>query len=601
MSNIKEIFRVLGDVARALPVVMAKLPEADDAASIALVFEDTVARQPNNNMIVFEGRKITWGEFNELANTLAHALMDRGVKRGNCVAVIMENRIEMLASIIALQKIGAIAGMVNPGLVGAQLAHCINVTKSVKCLAGEEIFNSVEDVRADLEMADADILWVADKREGAVPEPMEDIMANLDSYSRANLEDTKTILAGDTGFYIFTSGTTGMPKAAKVGQRRLLAAGSSFSKAGVRAKPSDRIYLCLPLFHGTGFICGVNSAIFSGASMFLRRKFSASAFWPEVKEHNCTIFFYVGELCRYLVTQPPCPEEKNNPLDRVFGNGLRPDVWDEFKQRFGIDRVCEFYGSSEGNVSFINAFNKDKTIGYCPGTIILVEYDIENDVIVTDQNGKLIQVEPGKPGLLLAEIDDRYRFDGYTDSAASESKIVRNVLTEGDAWFNTGDLINQIDVGFSMGKPHYHFVDRIGDTFRWRSENVSTNEVGEILNANSQVEIANVYGVDVPATEGKAGMVSLSLTEGAVFDPVEFSTYVSANLPHFAHPVFVRIQPNLSTTGTFKLVKGELRKQAFHIDRIGDDEIYVLLPRTNEYKVLDAATYASIQDGSAGY
>mgnify|MGYP000872791701 FL=1 len=168
MSNIKEIFRVLGDVARALPVVMAKLPEADDAASIALVFEDTVARQPNNNMIVFEGRKITWGEFNELANTLAHALMDRGVKRGNCVAVIMENRIEMLASIIALQKIGAIAGMVNPGLVGAQLAHCINVTKSVKCLAGEEIFNSVEDVRADLEMADADILWVADKREGAV-------------------------------------------------------------------------------------------------------------------------------------------------------------------------------------------------------------------------------------------------------------------------------------------------------------------------------------------------------------------------------------------------------------------------------------------------
>ena len=216
----------------------------------------------------------------------------------------------------------------------------------------------------------------------------------------------------------------------------------------------------------------------------------------------------------------------------------------------------------------------------------LEELHIENDVIVTDQNGKLIQVEPGKPGLLLAEIDDRYRFDGYTDSAASESKIVRNVLTEGDAWFNTGDLINQIDVGFSMGKPHYQFVDRIGDTFRWRSENVSTNEVGEILNANSQVEIANVYGVDVPATEGKAGMVSLSLTEGAVFDPVEFSTYVSANLPHFAHPVFVRIQPNLSTTGTFKLVKGELRKQAFHIDRIGDDEIYVLLPRTNEYKAI---------------
>lgn len=601
MSSIKEVFRVLSDVARVLPVTLAKQPTSDDAVSIALVFEATVARQPDSNMIVFEGREITWGDFNELANTLAHALMDRGVKRDDCVAVIMENRIEMLACIIALQKIGAIAGMVNPGLVGAQLAHCINVTKSVKCLAGEEIFSSVMDVRADLDMEDKDILWVADLRESSAPEPMEDIMSHLQQYPTTNLEDTKTILAGATGFYIFTSGTTGMPKAAKVGQRRLLAAGFAFSKAGVRAKPSDRIYLCLPLFHGTGFICGVNSAIFSGASMFLRRKFSASAFWPEIQKYQCTIFFYVGELCRYLVTQPPCPEEKNNPLTRVFGNGLRPDVWDEFKTRFGIERVCEFYGSSEGNVSFFNAFNKDKTIGFCPGTILLVEYDIEQDEIVLDQNGKYIQVESGKPGLLLAEIDDRYRFDGYTDSAASESKTLRDVLMPGDAWFNTGDLITEVDVGFAMGKPHYQFVDRIGDTFRWRSENVSTNEVGEILNANDQVEIANVYGVDVPAAEGKAGMVSLALKPGCVFDPVEFSAYVTANLPAFAQPVFVRIQPDMSTTGTFKLVKGELRKQAFHLDQLGDDAVYVQMPRTSHYQLLDQASYESIRDGLAGY
>jgi citronellyl-CoA synthetase len=450
-------------------------------------------------------------------------------------------------------------------------------------------------------MEDKDILWVADLCESSAPEPMEDIMSQLQQYPTTNLEDTKTILAGATGFYIFTSGTTGMPKAAKVGQRRLLAAGGAFSKAGVRAKPSDRIYLCLPLFHGTGFICGINSAIFSGASMFLRRKFSASAFWPEIQNHQCTIFFYVGELCRYLVTQPPCPEEKNNPLTRVFGNGLRPDVWDEFKARFGIERVCEFYGSSEGNVSFFNAFNKDKTIGFCPGTILLVEYDIEQDEIVLDQNGKYIQVESGKPGLLLAEIDDRYRFDGYTDSAASESKTLRDVLMPGDAWFNTGDLITEVDVGFAMGKPHYQFVDRIGDTFRWRSENVSTNEVGEILNANDQVEIANVYGVDVSAAEGKAGMVSLALKPGCVFDPVEFSAYVTANLPAFAQPVFVRIQPDMSTTGTFKLVKGELRKQAFHLDQLGDDIVYVQMPRTSHYQLLDQASYESIRDGLAGY
>jgi len=285
----------------------------------------------------------------------------------------------------------------------------------------------------------------------------------------------------------------------------------------------------------------------------------------------------------------------------VFGNGLRPDVWDEFKQRFGIDRVCEFYGSSEGNVSFINAFNKNKTIGYCPGTILLVEYDIEQDEIVLDENGKYIPVEPGNPGLLLAEIDDRYRFDGYTDKAASEAKTLRNVLKDGDAWFNTGDLITEVDVGFSMGKPHYQFVDRIGDTFRWRSENVSTNEVGEILNANSQVEIANVYGVDVPATEGKAGMVSIALNPGQVFDPLEFADYVSENLPGFAQPVFIRIQTDLTTTGTFKLVKGDLRKQSFHIEQVGNDTIYVMMPRTNSYQILDQALYGSIMDGSAGY
>ena len=600
-TNARETLRVVSDVARALPVLLAKLPGSDDPASIAMVLEDTVARQPDRNMIVFEGREVSWGEFNQLTNSLAHALVERGVKRGDCVAVIMENRIEMLAGTMALQKIGAIAGMVNPGLVGAQLAHCINITKSVKCLAGEEIFGSVLDVRAELDMDDTDILWVADSREESAPEPMEDIMAQLERYPKTNLDDTKTILAGDTGFYIFTSGTTGMPKAAKVGQRRLLAAGMSFSREGVRAKPNDRMYLCLPLFHGTGFICGVNSAIFSGASMFLRRKFSASAFWPEIQKYHCTIFFYVGELCRYLVTQPPCPEEKNNPLDRVFGNGLRPDVWDEFKQRFGIDRVCEFYGSSEGNVSFINAFNKNKTIGYCPGTILLVEYDIEQDEIVLDENGKYIPVEPGNPGLLLAEIDDRYRFDGYTDKAASEAKTLRNVLKDGDAWFNTGDLITEVDVGFSMGKPHYQFVDRIGDTFRWRSENVSTNEVGEILNANSQVEIANVYGVDVPATEGKAGMASMALNPGQVFDPLEFADYVSENLPGFAQPVFVRIQTDLTTTGTFKLVKGDLRKQSFHIEQVGNDTIYVMMPRTNSYQILDQALYGSIMDGSAGY
>ncbi|MDA9240759.1 AMP-binding protein, partial [bacterium] len=293
-------------------------------------------------------------------------------------------------------------------------------------------------------------------------------------------------------------------------------------------------------------------------------------------------------------------EELNNPLTRVFGNGLRPDIWDEFKQRFGIERVCEFYGSSEGNVSFFNALNKDRTMGLTPSTIMLVKYDVDADEMVRDEQGNLIEVAKGEVGLLVGEIDEKFKFDGYTNDDATESKILRDVVTPGDAWFNTGDLIRQVDVGFALGKAHYQFVDRVGDTFRWRSENVSTNEVGEILNGHDQIEMANVYGVDVPATEGKAGMVSVILKPGQVFDVDAFSTFVNANLTHFSQPVFVRVQPEATMTGTFKLLKGDLRKQAFHIDQVTDD-LYVLPPRGKQYQKLERDLYNSIMDGSAGY
>ena len=400
--------------------------------------------------------------------------------------------------------------------------------------------------------------------------------------------------------YIFTSGTTGMPKAAKIPHRRWMAAARAFGLAGCQAQADSRFYLCLPLFHGTGIICGVGSCLYTGASIFLRRRFSASEFWSDVQTYQTSHFIYVGELCRYLLAQPPCAEERNNPLRKVFGNGLRPDIWDEFKQRFDIERICEFYGSSEGNVSFFNALNKDRTMGLTPATIMLVKYDIDADEIVRDAAGKLIEVTKGEAGLLLGEIDSDFKFDGYTSEDATESKILRDVVKPGDAWFNTGDLIRQQDVGFALGKAHYQFVDRVGDTFRWRSENVSTNEVAEILNGYAQIEMANVYGVDVPATEGKAGMVALILRQGQALDISEFSDFVAANLPHYAQPVFVRVQPEAETTGTFKLLKGELRKQAFHLDQV-EDEVYVLPPRATRYQTLDDQLYQSIMDGSAGY
>jgi citronellyl-CoA synthetase len=600
MISLREVLRVLVDFAKLVPVMAVKPPQPKVAVSVASIFEATAARYADRNMIIFEQQELTWREFNELANRMARALMDGGVKRGDSIALIMENRVEMLAYTVAMQKLGVITAFVNPALSGTQLAHCLSTAKAVKCVVGEEVFANLDAIRVDIGLADEDILWIADQRTTAVPEGLDDALSQLDGYACDNLADTCEILAGDMAFYIFTSGTTGLPKAAKISHRRWMSGAYPYSKVGCRAKPSDRFYICLPLYHATGFICGVGSCFYSGASIFLRRKFSGSAFWSDVQRHSITNFIYVGELCRYLLAQPPCPEERNNSLDRVFGNGLRPDIWMDFKERFGISRVCEFYGSSEGNIGFVNGLNKDRTMGICGANILLVEYDIDADEMVRDEHGKVVEVAVGEPGLLLGEIDDRYKFDGYTNDSASESKILRDLVKPGDAWFNTGDLICQVDVGFAMGLAHYQFVDRVGDTFRWRSENVSTNEVGEIINANRQVEMANVYGVDIPAADGKAGMVSLVLKDQETFDAEEFSAYVTSNLPIYAQPVFVRIQREVATTGTFKLVKGDLRKQAYHMDRVSD-QLYYLPPREQRYRVFDQGVYQSVIDGTAGY
>jgi citronellyl-CoA synthetase len=285
----------------------------------------------------------------------------------------------------------------------------------------------------------------------------------------------------------------------------------------------------------------------------------------------------------------------------MMGNGLRPDVWHEFKERFGVRRVSEFYGSSEGNVGFVNFLNKDCTVGSTTLPVALVKYDVDADEIVRDSKGRCIKVAPGEPGLLLGKITPTTVFEGYTNKEATEKKILRNAFKQGDAWFNTGDLMKTVDVGFALGLPHYQFVDRVGDTFRWKSENVSTNEVGEIINQHPQVLLSNVYGVEIPKADGRAGMAALALAEGVgQLDLDSFSAHVCSQLPAYARPVFLRIQRELDTTGTFKLVKGELRSQGYDLAKV-QDPLYVMKPGSSRYEPLDAAFAARILAGSAGY
>ena len=300
------------------------------------------------------------------------------------------------------------------------------------------------------------------------------------------------------------------------------------------------------------------------------------------------------------MSQPEHADDADNPLERIVGNGLRPDIWLNFKRRYGIKRISEFYGASEGNVAFMNLLNKDRTIGMTASTIALVRYDVDADEIIRDAQGQCIPVADGEAGLLLAEINETQVFEGYTNAEATQKKIVHDVLAAGDAWFNSGDLIREVKVGFTAGRKHYQLVDRVGDTFRWRSENVSTNEVGEIINQYPQVQFCNVYGVAIPNTDGRAGMAAITLKSGEQLNLGDFSAFVAGQLPAYARPVFLRIHPEMEVTGTFKLMKGDLRRDGYDLSLVADP-LYVLKPGQAVYESLDETFLAKLRSGSAGY
>jgi len=581
---------------------LTKPKPLDTCDSLANRAEQVAAKFAHRPAIVFEGKTINWHDLNTLANRYANTLKAQGLGKGDAVSLLMENRIEYVAMLIAVNKIGVAAALINTNLTGRSLTHCIDITQSRKCIFGEERCQAIADIRSELSLQDtADYYFIADAGDRACPDWALDLGEVAASADTENPPETTQITLGDTALYIFTSGTTGLPKAAVLSNRRYLLSAMLSKGGGIRCNEHDVIYICLPLYHGTGLFLGAGAAFCSGACMFIRRKFSASRFLAEVREHGATCFIYIGELCRYLMAVPSQPDDHNNPLTRIMGNGLRPDVWHEFKSRFGIKRVSEFYGASEGNVAFVNLMNKDCTVGFTSMPVVLIQYDVENDEIVRDSNGFCIQVAKGEPGLLLAKITDDTAFEGYTSQEESEKKVLRNALEQGDAWFNSGDLMRITDVGFTAGFPHYQFVDRVGDTFRWKSENVSTNEVGERVNEFEQVHMCNVYGVEVPHADGRAGMAAITLKDGVdELDLEAFSAHVIEEMPAYARPVFLRILPEMDTTGTFKMVKGDLRKEAYHFDKVSD-QLHVMKPGSSVYQPLDSDFVELMERGEAGF
>ncbi len=547
--------------------------------SIGLLIERHAARTPQHIALVFDGKQWSYAAFNAWANRIAASLAAAGVKRGDSVAILMENRAETLACIAATLKLGASAGMLNHQQRGEVLAHSLRLIAPRALIIGAECSEAINSAN----FTDAAVhFWEGDKAA-----PKDHINLRKDSATRSddNPQVTSELTAGEVCFYVFTSGTTGLPKASRMTHYRWLRGMAGLSQMAMRLKPEDIFYCCLPLYHNNALTVSWGAALGSGCTLVLSRKFSVSKFWNEIRGSRATAFCYIGELCRYLLNCPETGLDRVHSVRIMVGNGLRPELWDGFQQRFGIDNVSEFYGASEGNVAFINAFGMQRTAGFCPLSFAIVEFDAEHETAQHGSKGYLQKVAKGGTGLLIAEISDRAPFDGYTDQKSSESKVLRNVFKKGDAWFNTGDLVRD------QGYRHIQFVDRVGDTFRWKGENVATTEVESALNGFHGVEQAVVYGVTVPGADGRAGMAAVTLK--GKLDGAALAQHLTTALPAYAVPLFLRLKPEQEVTGTFKFKKMDLKREGFDPEQISEP-LYVLLDRSKGYELLTAALFKNI-------
>ncbi|MEL7546604.1 MAG: long-chain-acyl-CoA synthetase [Pseudomonadota bacterium] len=563
-----------------------------DADPLVLVPDDAeaaVEQHFDRAAFIFEGQTTTFGEFDAQANRIANWALEQGFAPGDTVALIMENCPDFIAVWVGLSKIGVVAALINTNLEGVGLVHCVDIVQAKAIVA-----SGVQAQRADsvlTRLKGGPPLWDMGGQIGS------DLRVALEASSderparkhRAGLKGT------DACVYIYTSGTTGLPKAARISHDRMRRAMRMAIPLGELTQ-DDIVYNSLPLYHITGGAMAIGSVLNAGAAMHIRRKFSATGFWDDVAESGATAFVYIGEFCRYLVNSPEHPKERSHKLRVGFGNGLRGDVWAKFVERFDVPTLHELYGSTEGNVSFMNLDGKVGAVGQSPRFldrsmgVAFVRFDVDLEQPIRDKKGFCVKCDANEPGEVLGRIEDtgRATFEGYNDKTSTEKKILSNVFKPGDKWFRTGDLMSRDELGY------VYFVDRIGDTFRWKGENVSTNEVADIVSKFPGIELANVFGVEVPNADGRAGMASITVQGWLDYEAL--AQHLLNNLPPYAVPIFIRENKEADTTGTFKFRKVDAVQQGFDPARIGDP-LWVLDAKLGVYKPLTSELHSEIVSG----
>jgi fatty-acyl-CoA synthase len=582
----------------ALRVIRRTSPIARNPTRIfPLVVDELAARHGDKPALFSDRESLSYRALAERSRRYARWALAQGLAKGDVVAMLMTNRPEYVAIWLGITRAGGAVALLNTNLAGPALAYCIDSVAPKHVVVASELLARLSS--ADPYRRTTPCLWLHGEADGECAHPRLDNA--IDTFDGGALSEAECprLTIENKALYIFTSGTTGMPKAANINHFRLMLASSAF--AGVmNTGPDDCMYDCLPMYHTSGGVLAIGAALLGGGTVFIREKFSAREFWDDVARHRCTQFMYIGELCRYLVNCPPHPQERAHRLRLCCGNGLRPDIWNEFQSRFAIPSILEFYAATEGNVTLFNLEGKPGAVGRIPWFLArsfptkIVRFDVERHAPIRNARGRCEEAGPGEAGEAVGRIfhdpsKPAGRFEGYSNAADNETKILRDVFVEGDSWFRSGDLMRRDSEGY------FYFIDRVGDTFRWKGENVSTTEVSELICAFAGIHEANVYGVEVPGLEGRAGMATIVCDPD--LDLAALRSHLSAHLPDYARPLFLRIRGELDVTATFKQRKISLVKDGFDPAHIRD-AIFFDDPRRGAYVCLNEPLYREIVSGA---
>ena len=513
--------------------------------------------------LCFQDDTWTWQAFNEESNKISNYFLKMGSKPGETIALMLENSPEYLFITSGINKIQGISALINCNQKKQALMNSFNIVDPKWIIVDGDCLPSFNEIINKLPHNN-DQIYVINNPED-IKHDFIDLHSEIKSISNINPKTTFNSILRETAYYMFTAGTTGLPKAVSVQNFKLYVQSFLLGIAFAQLTPQDNFYIATPLYHNQGMGLNWTIALLLGAKTALRKRFSVSEFWKDIQKFGVTFTMYIGAIPRYLLSQPYSEYEKNNPLRKIAGLGLQKNVWEQFKSRFQIDHIYENYGLTEGHRTIINADERPGMVGRnTMAGLVLAKVDAETGEFYKNEREYCIRCKQGDIGMALIKIEKKSLFTGYKDKEKTQKRLMHNVFRKNDTYFNTGDMLK-------LHENHWvSFADRFGDTFRWKGENVSTLEVESILNSYPPIQMSVVYGVTIPGTEGKAGMATIKLKPTIKFEIDDFSRFIVKVLPRYSIPIFIRIRNELEISGPLKIKKINLRREAYNIEIIQD-------------------------------